>query len=72
MKRAVRRVFLRGYRLERRVGMTDDDYVMPADVHKEYPQIELPYFNTPEFFTELRQRVTARIDELLVEEGLTQ
>ena len=72
MKRAVRRVFLRGYRLERRVGMTDDDYVMPANVHKEYPQIELPYFNTPEFFTELRQRVTARIDELLVEEGLTQ
>jgi len=70
MKHAARRVFLRGYRLERRVGMTDDDYVMPADVHKEYPQIELPYFNSPEFFAELRQRVTARIDELLIEEGL--
>lgn len=70
LKQIIRRTFLRGYRLERRYGCTDDDYVMPAEVHREYPQIELPYFNTPEFFAELKQRVTARIDELLVAEGL--
>ncbi len=71
LKRLIRRTFLRGYRLERQHGCTDDDYVMPAEVHQEYPQIELPYFNTPEFFSELKQRVTARIDELLVAEGLS-
>ncbi len=71
LKQLIRRTFLRGYRLERRHGCTDDDYVMPAEVHQEYPQIELPYFNTPEFFSELKQRVTARIDELLVAEGLS-
>ncbi len=71
LKQVIRRTFLRGYRLERRHGFTDDDYAMPAEIHREYPQIELPYFNTPQFFAELRQRVTARIDELLVEEGLS-
>ncbi len=70
LKRVIRRTFLRGYRLERRHGCTDDDYDMPAEVHREFPQIELPYFNTPEFFAELKQRVTTRIDELLLAEGL--
>ena len=70
LRRVIRRTFLRGYRLERRQGFTDDDYVMPAEAHLEYPQIQLPYFNTPEFFAELRKRVTARINEMLAEEGL--
>ena len=70
LKRVIRRTFLRGYRLERRHGCTDDDYDMPAEVHREFPQIDLPYFNTPEFFAELKQRVTTRIDELLLAEGL--
>ena len=43
---------------------------MPSESHDEYPQIQLPHFNTPEFFGELKKRVTARFDELLVEEGL--
>ena len=70
LERIVRRTFLRGMRLERQNGFTDDDYDMPAEVHQEYPQIELPHFNSLEFFTQLKQRVNARIDEMLVEEGL--
>lgn len=70
LQKTIRRVFLRGYRLERRQGFTDDDYTMPAESHDEYPQIELPHFNSKEFFSELKQKVTSRLDELLVEEGL--
>ncbi|MBW3539155.1 MAG: aldehyde:ferredoxin oxidoreductase [Planctomycetes bacterium] len=70
LKRTIRRTFLRGYRLERRQGFTDEDYVMPSEAHKEYPKIQLPYFNTPEFFAELKERVTARLEEMLAEEGL--
>ena len=66
----IKRSFLRGYRLELRQGFTDDDYVMPSEVHEEYKQIELPYFNTPEFFGELKQKVIARFGEMLNEEGL--
>ena len=70
MERLIRRTFLRGYRLERQNGFTDDDYVMPSEVHNEYPQIELPHFNSPDFFAELKTRVLSRIDELLVQENL--
>lgn len=70
LERIIKRVFLRGIRLERQVGFTDADYNMPAEVHEEYPQIELPYFNTPKFFAQLKQRVNNRLSEMLVEEGL--
>jgi aldehyde:ferredoxin oxidoreductase len=70
IQKTIRRVFLRGYRLEQRQGFTDDDYTMPAEIHNEYKEIELPYFNTPEFFGELKQKVQNRIKEMLVEEGL--
>lgn len=70
IQKTIRRVFLRGYRLERRQGFTDDDYTMPDEAHDEYPQIQLPHFNSREFFSELKQKVTSRLDELLVEEGL--
>jgi len=70
LQKTIRRVFLRGYRLERRQGFTDDDYTMPEEAHDEYPQIELPHFNSREFFFELKQKVTSRLDELLAEEGL--
>ncbi len=66
----IKRTFLRGYRLEKMQGFTDDDYVMPAEAHEEYPQIDLPYFNTLEFFQELKPRVMARFNEMLEEEGL--
>lgn len=66
----IRRVFLRGYRLELRQGFTDADYVMPAESHDEYKQIQLPHFNTPEFFGQLKERVQKRLGEMLIEEGL--
>ncbi|MCH7989205.1 MAG: aldehyde:ferredoxin oxidoreductase, partial [Planctomycetes bacterium] len=71
LRRTITRTFLRGYRLERRQGFTDDDYVMPSSVHSEFSQIELPYFNTPEFFGELKKHVINRLEEMLQEEGLT-
>lgn len=70
IRATVRRVFLRGYRLERRQGFTDDDYVMPQEIHKRYDAVELPYFNSPEFFEKVQKRVIARLDEMLTEEGM--
>lgn len=71
IQKTIRRVFLRGYRLELRQGFTDADYTMPEEAHDEYPQIQLPHFNSREFFGELKTKVQSRLDELLAEEGLT-
>ncbi len=62
---AVLRTFLRGYRLERRQGFQAEDYRMPQRSHERCEAIELPYFNTPEFFAELQSRVLQRFDELV-------
>jgi aldehyde:ferredoxin oxidoreductase len=70
IQKTIRRVFLRGYRLELRQGFTDADYTMPEEAHDEYPQIQLPHFNSREFFGELKTKVQSRLGELLVEEGL--
>jgi len=70
IQKTIRRVFLRGYRLELRQGFTDADYAMPDEAHDEYPQIQLPHFNSREFFGELKQKVQSRLGEMLVEEGL--
>jgi aldehyde:ferredoxin oxidoreductase len=67
---AVKRTYLRGYRLEKEQGFTVEDYVMPEEVHGEFPAIDLPRFNTKEFFGELRARVLARLDRKLAEEGV--
>lgn len=71
LQNVIMRTYLRGYRQERQGGFTDDDYNLPAISHNEYPQIDLPYFITPEFFADLKQKVTSRFDELLVEQGLS-
>lgn len=62
---AVRRTYLRGYRLEKEQGFVAEDYSMPDEVHGEFKEIDLPRFNTREFFAELRTRVLARLDEQL-------
>jgi aldehyde:ferredoxin oxidoreductase len=62
---AALRTFLRGYRLEKLQGFTRADYQMPAAVHEKSDAIELPYFNTPEFFAELREKVLDKFDALL-------
>jgi len=64
------RTFLRGYRLEKFQGMTAEDYVLPADALREYPNIELPDFLTEEFFSELQGKVMAIFDAMLDEADL--
>lgn len=68
LRRVVRRTYLRGWRIERRQGYDASDYAMPADVHRPHPAIELPHFNTPEFFAALRDRVVATFDRMAEEE----
>lgn len=67
----VRRAFLRGYLLEKRQGFVDADYTMPAECHEKHAHIQLPYINSPEFFGELKEKVTKKLDAMLVEEGFT-
>ena len=66
----IMRTFLRGYRLEKLQGMTPDDYRLPSESHREYPEIDLPHFNTEEFFAELHQKVIDTFDRLLEEHDL--
>jgi aldehyde:ferredoxin oxidoreductase len=65
LREALMRTVLRGYRLERRQGFKDEDYKLPAMAHEKHPAIDLPYFNSPEFFDELRTRVLAKFDALV-------
>jgi aldehyde:ferredoxin oxidoreductase len=65
IKGAALRTFLRGYRLEKLQGFARADYQMPAAVHEKSDAIDLPYFNTPEFFAELREKVLDKFDALL-------
>jgi aldehyde:ferredoxin oxidoreductase len=67
MRDLVLRTFLRGYRLEKLQGFTPDDYNLPSESHNEFPEIDLPYFNTPEFFAEMKGRVIEKFDSLLDE-----
>jgi len=64
------RTFLRGYAAERAQGFSAEDYSMPAESHEPAPGMTLPYFNTPEFFDELRRQVNAVFDERATEAGL--
>src|SRR5690349_19445452 len=70
IRKTVMRTYLRGYALEKAQGFTSEDYDMPSEVHREYRQVDLPYFNTPEFFAELKGRVLRRFDEMLAEERI--
>jgi aldehyde:ferredoxin oxidoreductase len=67
---AVQRTYLRGYGGERRQGFTAADYTVPSEAHAENPSIQLPYFNTREFFTALQERVLATFDGRLAAAGL--
>ncbi len=63
LKAAVERTFLRGYADERAGGFEPEDYRLPADAHLPMETSDLPYFLTEEFFTDLREQVTATFDE---------
>ncbi len=70
LEQAVWRTYLRGYAAERRQGFGPADYVLPAEAHQPNPNIQLPYFNTPEFFTALQERVLATFDQRVAAAGL--
>ncbi len=70
LSQAVWRTYLRGYGGERRQGFVAADYVVPDEAHDYSPHIQLPYFNTREFFTALQERVLATFDQRLAITGL--
>ena len=70
LNQAVWRTYLRGYGGERRQGFVAADYVVPDESHDYSPHIQLPYFNTREFFTALQERVLATFDQRLATTGL--
>ena len=43
---------------------------MPAEVHDKVDAIDLPHFNTREFFAELKKKVLARFDAMREEIGV--
>ena len=66
----VMRTYLRGLLLERKQGFTDEDYVLPERVYERQEHIKVPQFITPEFWTELRNRVLKGFDKRIEEFGL--
>ena len=66
---AVMNTFLRGYANERRTGFDVEDYRLPAEAHGPVGSTGIEVFNTPEFFTELRERVTEKLDRDAAEAG---
>lgn len=66
---AVMNTFLRGYANERRTGFEIEDYRLPAEAHGPVGSTDIEVFNTPEFFSELRDRVTQKMDRQAAEAG---
>ncbi len=66
---AVMNTFLRGYANERRTGFTIEDYRLPAEAHGPVGDTDIEVFNTPEFFAELRRRITEKMDRQATEAG---
>jgi aldehyde:ferredoxin oxidoreductase len=71
MMHATQRTYLRGLLLERKQGVTLDDYVLPARTYERNPHMQLPHFITPEFWETLRTRVLQAFDEQIADYGLT-
>ncbi|OGL65398.1 MAG: hypothetical protein A3I72_09950 [Candidatus Tectomicrobia bacterium RIFCSPLOWO2_02_FULL_70_19] len=71
VKGAIRRTYLRGRLLEKKVGYTDEEYDIPARVYeKTNPNVKMPSFITREFMAELKKRVERNWDELTEKEGV--
>jgi aldehyde:ferredoxin oxidoreductase len=66
----VKRTYLRGYRMEKNQGFEPADYTMPGVAHEEVSHIDLPHFNTAEFFKELQPKVLAAFDKQLEDTNL--
>ncbi|MEA3503534.1 MAG: aldehyde ferredoxin oxidoreductase C-terminal domain-containing protein [Actinomycetota bacterium] len=63
LTRVALRTQLRGYANERRRGFGVDDYRLPAEAHGPMGSTRFDVFNTPEFFSELRERVMEKMDQ---------
>jgi aldehyde:ferredoxin oxidoreductase len=71
MNTAIRRSYLRGRLLEKKVGYTNEEYDVPGRVYERVNEnIKMPSFITREFMDELKVRVEKGWDELTEKEGL--
>jgi aldehyde:ferredoxin oxidoreductase len=71
LTRVAMRTQLRGYANERRQGFGADDYRLPSEAHGPMGTSNIEVFNTPEFFSELRERVTEKLDREAAEAGFS-
>ena len=72
MYTAIRRSYLRGRLLEKKVGYTDEEYDVPGRVYERVnDNIKMPTFITREFMDELKSRTEKNWDELTEKEGLS-
>ncbi|MDA1001398.1 MAG: aldehyde:ferredoxin oxidoreductase, partial [bacterium] len=71
VNQAIRRSYLRGRLLEKKVGYTDEEYDVPGRVYERVNKnIKMPAFITREFMDELKKRTEANWDRLTKEEGI--
>lgn len=71
VNQAIRRSYLRGRLLEKKVGYTDEEYDVPARVYERAnDNVKMPSFITREFMDELKKRTEANWDRLTEEEGI--
>jgi len=72
MNTAIRRSYLRGRLLEKKVGYTDEEYDVPGRVYERVNEnIKMPAFITRDFMGELKKRVETGWDELTEKEGIS-
>jgi aldehyde:ferredoxin oxidoreductase len=70
MVHATQRTYLRGLLLERKQGITVEEYVLPARTYERNPHVQLPHFITPAFWETLRSRVWQEFDQQIASYGL--
>jgi aldehyde:ferredoxin oxidoreductase len=69
---AIRRSYLRGYLLEKKIGYTNEEYDVPGRVYESVNEnVKMPSFVTRSFMDELKERVTRNWDELVKREGIS-
>ena len=71
VNQAIRRSYLRGRLLEKKVGYTDEEYDVPSRVYEgANEKVKMPSFMTRDFMDELKKRTEANWDRLTEEEGI--
>lgn len=71
VNQAIRKSYLRGRLLEKKVGYTDEEYDIPGRVYERTNEnVKMPSFITREFMDELKKRVERNWDDLTEKEGI--